>query len=216
MLTLIPDANPVYSEPVSQTPKIFEPFVNAPSLSKNVRNARHHVLANDVDGTNRGAKRNEWDITMKMNTDLIGYAVNKAKEWSLIKNPNLLDMTLAFQIFGQPALSRTNNHGGNPMGLGKSGPLLLCQLALNVDKTASPAVDEEFHKAGQQFVADLKAWGSAKGLDSPYIYMNYANQAQDVFAGYGKANQERMRKISKTNDPAGVFQKLMPGGKKLF
>lgn len=46
--------------------------------------------------------------------------------------------------------------------------------------------------------------------------MDYAGRNQDVFAGYGKANRERLRNISKNNDPVGVFQRRLSDGTKLF
>lgn len=48
-------------------------------------------------------------------------------------------------------------------------------------------------------------------LYHPYIYQNYAEISQDVFAGYGKGNRERLRGIQSKYDPAGVFSRLQPG-----
>jgi hypothetical protein len=44
---------------------------------------------------------------------------------------------------------------------------------------------------------------------------NYAGAAQDVFAGYGEKNRERLRDIQSKYDPEGVFSRLQPGGFKL-
>ena len=43
------------------------------------------------------------------------------------------------------------------------------------------------------------------------MYQNYADCEQDVFAGYGKENWDRLRGIQKKYDPEGVFSKLQPG-----
>lgn len=49
------------------------------------------------------------------------------------------------------------------------------------------------------------------GLYHRYMYQNYADGEQDVFAGYGEENRERLREIQKKYDPEGVFSKLQPG-----
>jgi hypothetical protein len=48
-----------------------------------------------------------------------------------------------------------------------------------------------------------------------YIYLNYADASQDVFAGYGEENRERLRGIQKQWDPEGLWSKLQPGGFKI-
>ncbi len=53
------------------------------------------------------------------------------------------------------------------------------------------------------------------GVANKYIYQNYAAKGQDVFAGYGEVNRQRLIKISEKYDPKGVFQKLQPGYFKL-
>ena len=52
-------------------------------------------------------------------------------------------------------------------------------------------------------------------LDYKFIYQNYASRRQDVFAGYGRANHDRLVQISRKYDPSQVFQKLQPGYFKL-
>lgn len=56
---------------------------------------------------------------------------------------------------------------------------------------------------------------SQKGLNS-YKYLNYAFKTQNPIQGYGASNVEKLQAISKKYDPSGVFQKLVPGGFKLF
>lgn len=65
-------------------------------------------------------------------------------------------------------------------------------------------------------MADATKWSEQKRLADRHVYMEYAGWNQDVFAGYGPANQERLRNIGKMYDLQGIFQKLLPGGKKLF
>lgn len=49
-----------------------------------------------------------------------------------------------------------------------------------------------------------------------FVYLNYALQAQDPIASYGTANVQRLESIAAVYDPSQVFQRLVPGGFKLF
>ena len=53
------------------------------------------------------------------------------------------------------------------------------------------------------------------GLHHPWIYQNYANISQDVFAGYGEENKQKLRDIQRKYDPERMFAKLQPGYFKL-
>lgn len=52
-------------------------------------------------------------------------------------------------------------------------------------------------------------------LDYRYIYQNYASRRQNVFAGYGQENHNRLVQISRKYDPSQIFQRLQPGYFKL-
>jgi hypothetical protein len=53
----------------------------------------------------------------------------------------------------------------------------------------------------------------AKEMDvhHPFIYQNYANYTQDVFAGYAPENRKRLLQIQKIYDPEKIFERLQPG-----
>jgi hypothetical protein len=75
--------------------------------------------------------------------------------------------------------------------------------------------DATFYKASRACVAEIKAAGAKLGVNIPYMYMNYADEPQDVLGGYGSANVAKMLKASAKYDPNQVFQNLVPGGWKL-
>lgn len=64
-------------------------------------------------------------------------------------------------------------------------------------------------------MAEIKAAGAKLGVNVPFMYMNYADQPQDVLGGYGAANVKKMVAASKKYDPNQIFQTLVPGGWKL-
>ena len=80
---------------------------------------------------------------------------------------------------------------------------------------SSPSDDARILAASQRVRSGAVAMAQAMGLEYKYIYQNYASLDENVFAGYGAANQERLIKISKATDPRQVFQRLQPGYFKL-
>lgn len=65
--------------------------------------------------------------------------------------------------------------------------------------------------AGTRLLQRSIALAKEMNLYHPYIYQNYADISQDVFAGYGKGNREKMRAVQRKYDPEGVFSRLQPG-----
>lgn len=80
---------------------------------------------------------------------------------------------------------------------------------------SSPCDDERIIAAAASFINRTTAAAKALGLDYRFIYQNYAAKEQDVFAGYGEGNKQRLVEISEKYDPEQVFQKLQPGYFKL-
>lgn len=53
------------------------------------------------------------------------------------------------------------------------------------------------------------------GMLHKFVYLNYANQAQDPILSYGRENVARLKAAEMRYDPRGVFQRQVPGGFKL-
>ena len=53
------------------------------------------------------------------------------------------------------------------------------------------------------------------GLLHDFVYLNYANQAQDPISTYGRENVASLKRAAKRYDPRGIFQRQVPGGFKL-
>jgi hypothetical protein len=104
--------------------------------------------------------------------------------------------------------------GKNSLGLCPSdGNLVFVDLTVSWALESSSAV---LQNASNQFVAQATAMAKAAGVLNDYIYLNYALQTQDPIASYGAANQAQLRAVSKQFDPTQAFQKLVPGGFKLY
>lgn len=76
---------------------------------------------------------------------------------------------------------------------------------------SNAADDEIMRKAGENLLRRAIDKAKEMGLYHRYMYQNYADPSQDVFAGYGEANRDRLREIQKKYDPEGVFSRLQPG-----
>jgi hypothetical protein len=63
----------------------------------------------------------------------------------------------------------------------------------------------------QDIVNKSVAKAKASGLDSPFLYMNYASQFQSVVPSYGAVNHAKLVSIANKYDPERVFQTLQPG-----
>jgi hypothetical protein len=66
-------------------------------------------------------------------------------------------------------------------------------------------MDNAAYALANDFIADFQK--AAESLDSfhPFVYINYANKGQDVFASYGKDNHGRLIEVQQALDPKGVF-----------
>lgn len=75
--------------------------------------------------------------------------------------------------------------------------------------------DDLIISTGKTFLEKIKAKAIEMGLYDEFLYLNDASADQPVMTGYGQANLDRLRKISKKFDPKQVFQKQVTGGFKL-
>lgn len=80
---------------------------------------------------------------------------------------------------------------------------------------SDPADDEKVHHANDRIMNRAVALAKEMGLDHRYIYQNYANQTQDVFAGLSPENKKRLLRIQKMHDPERILSRLQPGAFRL-
>ncbi|KAH8701253.1 oxidoreductase FAD-binding protein [Phaeosphaeriaceae sp. PMI808] len=116
---------------------------------------------------------------------------------------------LALQYYTQPS-AVTN--GQNSMGL---EPGAKDKVLITLAATWNNAADTEFMEAWLDSMRDNHVGILREnGLLEPFIYLNYAGGKQDPIGSYG--TKEQLQAVSKKYDPKGIFQKLVPGGFKLF
>ena len=78
------------------------------------------------------------------------------------------------------------------------------------------ADEELIESATQKFINSVDEYTKSIGQFKPFRYMNYACPTQEAIDSYGQENLEFSRRVSRKSDPAQVFQRLVPGGYKLY
>jgi len=102
--------------------------------------------------------------------------------------------------------------GGNAMGFER-----INQQWLGLTTGWDTADDDSVgNKVAMELGSQLDAHVMESGGVVSYQFMNDAGADQDVMSSYGAENHQRLRSVAKKYDPTGVFQRLEPGGYKLF
>ena len=78
--------------------------------------------------------------------------------------------------------------------------------------------DATIMRAQSEFVRQVDSLSNQQRIGVLYKLLTYATPgfAQDVIASYGSANKRMLQAVSRKYDPNGFFQKVVPGGFKLF
>lgn len=109
----------------------------------------------------------------------------------------------------QPVTNGTNVFG---LTTGKTDYILI-DMTVAYSRESDDALVQGTIK---DIVDKQKALLKSKGYLVDFIYLNYADIAQDVLGSWGTANLNKLKAASKKYDPKEVFQTRVPGGYKLF
>ncbi|OXV07629.1 hypothetical protein Egran_04606, partial [Elaphomyces granulatus] len=204
-----------YSDPVTTYPSIFQNFKAIPAVSDTtaVQSLSQITKEFKVDNPD-GLRESYWTFTCKLDADYLTFLTDLFfTEINPIKGVLGVLPVLVLQVIPTSTIKQMQKNGGNALGLNPSdGPLVLLNLAF---RWASPQDDNAIYSTIGKITADAIAEAKKRGVFNQYLYMNYASQFQDVIAGYGPVNSQRLIDISQKYDPKQVFQKLQPGYFKL-
>ncbi|KAI4167241.1 MAG: hypothetical protein LQ343_007377 [Gyalolechia ehrenbergii] len=201
-----------YAKPI-RNPPIFREFFAIPTMSSTGRIANLTDITAELTTYNPSGFRyttatfkNDAEIQRQI-FDIFIEEMNSVKDL-----PGALP-ALVMQPISESVITHFSENGGNALGLADAeGPLLLVNLAFMWSNATD---DEKIYAATSKVIHRSVAAAKKLGVYNKYIYQNYAAKGQDVFAGYGEANRQRLIEISKKYDPKSVFQKLQPGYFKL-
>jgi hypothetical protein len=78
-------------------------------------------------------------------------------------------------------------------------------VALLTATWTNPADNTAVTNAALDMFTNANAYAAANGKFNRYLYLNYAYKTQKPISGYGSANVQKLERISKKYDPAGIF-----------
>lgn len=93
-----------------------------------------------------------------------------------------------------------------------SGNIVLC-LSIRWSEESD---DAAVYGALESIVSRGNATAWESGFGHNFLYINDADVRQGAIGSYGSESVERLERVARKYDPAGVFTKLQPGGHKLF
>ncbi|KAL8880153.1 MAG: hypothetical protein Q9192_008080 [Flavoplaca navasiana] len=124
--------------------------------------------------------------------------------------------SISFQPLPLTLLTASSSHGPNSFGLSPNdGPLMLILLTAS---WTSKTDDATIMRAQSEFVRQVDSLSNQQRMGVLYKLLTYATPgfAQDVISSYGSANKRMLQAVSRKYDPDGFFQRVVPGGFKLF
>ncbi|TKA30695.1 hypothetical protein B0A50_02415 [Salinomyces thailandicus] len=204
-----------YTKPEAYPP-FFDNFTSLPTTFNTTR------ISNLTDFTVELSASNPIGRRQLFVTGTYGNSAKMLEAIYLISNQTVHEMdavpNLAFSLSFQPEptiiQAASAAAGGNSLGLSvEDGPLFNFLLTMTWDTEAD---DEFVNQQGRDLYNQAEQKASELGVQKKYIYLNYAAPWQEPIKGYGEEIVAQLQAVSRKYDPEGVFQKLVPGGFKLF
>jgi hypothetical protein len=159
----------------------------------------------------------DWaTTTLTSNPDALSHihAAFKRTSNALAERYASANLTIAISIQSVPAAAPASNP--NILGFDPNShpemDLINIGLAFKYDDASAA---QGLRRAIRDFTIELDRIAAADRVKDKHLYLNYAGDWQDVFAGYGTESLEKMRRVSEIYDKKGMFQNQVRGGFKL-
>ncbi|KAI2469678.1 FAD-binding domain-containing protein [Annulohypoxylon bovei var. microspora] len=199
-------------QPSGNHPKVFDDFMSIENaFQDSTRTASHSNFTIEIDESSpSGLRESYWTLTTYVDKQLaLDMLAIFEEEVIPIQNLTAILPAFVYQVITVPQLKAMARNGGNALGLGgDEKPLFLINYSVMWMLSSDDAL---VLTAFSNMVSRSRELARERGLDHPFLYMNYASQFQDPLGSYGAENKARLMKISKKYDPDDVFQKLNPG-----
>ena len=228
----------VYTAPEAYPPAFEEYTSITPQLLSTMRISNLSDFALELnEGTPYGFRQIFYTGTYANNLGLLTQLANQLNESMQVVNPltSLVNYAMSLEPLPTTITKWGPQTGGNALGLDPSDgdlvrkycpchvyPALFLSDA-NFSKVvllgvtwSDEADDETITNAVTDLFTKFDAYAAAQNGLNAYTYLNYAYETQKPIQGYGTTNVKKLQAVSKKYDPSGVFQKLVPGGFKLF
>lgn len=200
---------------ISPDPAIFRRLRNIPSVANTLRVSDYSELATEMaEATNSRGKRNAyWTLSMEYDIDLVR-SVYDVFTQTTNRYLNRYRFALDFNHI-TPAMRNQAAREGTANVYGLEGPDEHLTNILITAVWENESDDAQITTILRQLGAAFEELARQRGKDRQFKYMNYANQEQDVIAGFGEKNKAFLKQVAARYDPTGVFQTLRQGPWKL-
>jgi hypothetical protein len=204
----------------SNPPASIQPFLNIqPQLFSTMRTSNVSDFINELtqsgaplDGLRNSYATTTFQANASFMTEIFHFWNSTMA--ALTTLPSLASAGMTFEPIPTAITSKSERLGGNSLGLdARDGNLVLLQISLT---WTSAADDKTMMMASEKLNNRIDAAAKSWGVFNRWKYLNYAAPYQEVIEGYGTISKSHLRAMSKVYDPLGFFQKVVPGGFKLF
>ncbi|KAH7029081.1 oxidoreductase FAD-binding protein [Microdochium trichocladiopsis] len=205
----------VYSKPVANPPA-YQPLLALPQTFNTADVKNLTQLTIELGYSNPNGRRQLFTTATFKNSAAMLSEIYKIAQTNVnsISGISGIKYSLSFQPIPTVINSKAAASGGNSLGLDASdGNLMNMLLTVTWDNKSDDATVES---AAKNLFAQANTKAKSLGKFHEYLYLNYAAKWQDPISGYGADSKAKLQAASKKYDPAGLFQKNVPGGFKLF
>ncbi|KAL8843930.1 MAG: hypothetical protein Q9176_001625 [Flavoplaca citrina] len=119
----------------------------------------------------------------------------------------------SFQAISREVIQHMSSNGGNVLGIDPNRNIFWLNYGISYSNAAD---DKLVYSTTRTLFEQVENYTRSTGQHVPFIYMNYALPTQKVIESYGQENVDFLRAVSRKYDPKQVFQRLVPGGFKLW
>ncbi|TID24073.1 hypothetical protein E2P81_ATG02377 [Venturia nashicola] len=219
-----PSSNIQYTKPIDNPP-IFDrlrsrdldgsvPII--PLLKNDVKISTITSLTQQIASLNPSGSRTTFtSLTFKNSAKFMEEIYKIANEVvPNIKRVLGLQWSLSFQSLPKIIYSKSSQTGGNALGLENEQDDLVILLLTATWKFSMD--DDKMYATAKDFFGKVRKRAKEMGVESQWIYLNYADKWQDPIQGYGPQNVDALKQVAKKYDSKGLFQSdQIPGGFKL-
>ncbi|KAK5661811.1 hypothetical protein OQA88_9913 [Cercophora sp. LCS_1] len=205
-LTILTHAKPE----ADKAPEVLKEFLAVPAFQDTTKVRTVNNLITEMSyGDTDLRRRKRSTATYKLDLEVMQYTKDTCYEEfaKLADIPGLMSICV-FQVISKQQLEASAKKGGNPLGLEpEDGPLLLLNTWFTWD---DETVDARVDQVARNIVEKSVAFSKGAKRDVNYRYLNYAGEWQDVMAGYGAKNLEKLAAVAEKYDADGVIKSLRP------
>ena len=208
--------NLIYTQPKAY-PEVFRAFTDIqPQYSNTLRFGNLTNFTNIPTVNAQVGRRNAYMTTTWLNDLETSRFAAQVWNQSAIKLNNItgLSYALDFQMVPPAISNKSAARGGNSLGIDPSkGTIVIALLQASWENAND---DECVRGALGDTIGAFESRAKTRGRYVEFKYLNYADKGQDVMRGYGEESLERLQRVSKMYDPAGLFQGGNSGDFKVF